>query len=329
MAYNNSDTPYGDNSYGNNSYDPNNKPYVNQQYNGQTYSNQQYNGQQYGGQTYSNQQYNGQQYGGQTYSNQQYNGQQYGGQTYGNQSLGSSQQNDYINARTSLTAVSFADVMAKSFLYMFIALMITGITSLIVVSERYTLLDIFILNSSSSALLYVTVLSFVFLEIAVVAGAGQAMKHNKEVLSAVLFFTYSVLNGVMFSVIFIVYAPESVIEVFLMTSVLFGTMAIVGAKTKRDMTKAGNLLLMGLIGIIIVSVINIFIGAAVIDFVVSIVGIIIFLGITAYDVQKIKNIADNSRGYSANVIGLWGAMNLYLDFINLFVRLIRIFGRRR
>ena len=114
-----------------------------------------------------------------------------------------------------------------------------------------------------------------------------------------------------------------------MTALIFGIMSVFGAVTKKDMTSLGSILLAGLIGIIIGSVINMFLGSPAVDYLVTIIGIIVFVLFTAYDVNKIKKLANSYTGLSDNVIALYGAMNLYLDFINLFLKLLRLFGKRK
>ena len=126
------------------------------------------------------------------------------------------------------------------------------------------------------------------------------------------------------------YTGVSVARVFFITSATFGAMSIYGYTTKRDLTKFGSFLMMGLIGIIIASLVNIFLKSAMMYFVVSILGVLIFVGLTAYDTQKIKNMYSPSD--SAQIIGkkaVMGALTLYLDFINLFIMLLRLFGQRR
>lgn len=145
-----------------------------------------------------------------------------------------------------------------------------------------------------------------------------------------LFVAYSIINGISFSFIFFIYQIGSIATVFLSTTALFAIMAIAGYTTKTDLTKMGSLLMIGLFGIVIASLINMFMGSARMDYIISILGVIIFTGLTAYDVQKIKNIgleADNST--MTNKLGIVGALTLYLDFINLFLFLLRLFGGRK
>ncbi len=144
------------------------------------------------------------------------------------------------------------------------------------------------------------------------------------------FVAYSIINGISFSFIFFVYDIGSIYKVFLSTAALFAVMAIAGYTTKTDLTKLGSLLMIGLIGIVIASLINLFMRSAGMDYIISILGVIIFTGLTAYDVQKIKMIGEQA-GDSAESrkFGVMGALTLYLDFINLFLFLLRLFGGRK
>ncbi len=145
------------------------------------------------------------------------------------------------------------------------------------------------------------------------------------------FVAYSIVSGISFSFIFFVYNIGSIVNVFLSTTALFAVMAIAGYTTKTDLTKLGSLLMIGLIGIIIASIINFFTRSSSMDYIISILGVVIFTGLTAYDVQKIKNLGATSQGDGtmAQKLGVMGALTLYLDFINLFLFLLRLFGGRK
>jgi len=145
-----------------------------------------------------------------------------------------------------------------------------------------------------------------------------------------VFWVFAALMGLSLSWILLVYTGVSVARVFFITSATFGAMSIYGYTTKRDLTKLGSFLMMGLIGIIIASVVNIFMKSTMMYFVISILGVLIFVGLTAYDTQKIKNMYLVSD--SGEIMGkkaVMGALTLYLDFINLFIMLLRLFGQRR
>ena len=148
---------------------------------------------------------------------------------------------------------------------------------------------------------------------------------------SLLFIAYSVATGISLSFILLVYTSSSVLGVFLTSSLVFGIMAVAGYTTKTDLTKFGSLMIMGLFGIIIASVINIFLRSDSLGYIISYVGVAVFVGLTAYDVQKLKRIGAGLEygDATAKKMALMGGLTLYLDFINLFLMLLRIFGRRR
>ena len=144
------------------------------------------------------------------------------------------------------------------------------------------------------------------------------------------FWVFAALMGASLSSIFLVYTGESITRVFFITAGTFGAMSIYGYTTKRDLTKLGSFLIMGLIGIIIASIVNIFMKSSMMYFVISVLGVLIFVGLTAYDTQKIKNMYSVSdTGEIMGKKAVMGALTLYLDFINLFIMLLRLFGQRR
>jgi FtsH-binding integral membrane protein len=144
------------------------------------------------------------------------------------------------------------------------------------------------------------------------------------------FWVFAGLMGLSLSSILLVYTGMSVTRVFFICSATFGAMSIYGYTTKRDLTKLGSFLMMGLIGIIIASIVNIFMQSSMMYFVISILGVLIFVGLTAYDTQKIKNMyAASDTGEIMGKKAVMGALTLYLDFINLFIMLLRLFGQRR
>ena len=144
------------------------------------------------------------------------------------------------------------------------------------------------------------------------------------------FWIFAALMGLSLSSILLVYTGMSITRVFFICSATFGAMSIYGYTTKRDLTKLGSFLMMGLIGIIIASIVNIFMKSSMMYFVISILGVLIFVGLTAYDTQKIKNMyAVSDTGELMGKKAVMGALTLYLDFINLFIMLLRLFGQRR
>lgn len=148
---------------------------------------------------------------------------------------------------------------------------------------------------------------------------------------AILFVAYAVVMGISLSYILLIYTASSVLSVFITSSLLFGVMAVAGYTTQQDLTKFGSLMIMGLVGIIIASLVNMFLHSTGLNMIISYVGVAVFVGLTAYDVQKLKNIAAGLEygDASAQKMALMGGLTLYLDFVNLFLMLLRVFGRRR
>jgi FtsH-binding integral membrane protein len=146
----------------------------------------------------------------------------------------------------------------------------------------------------------------------------------------ILFWVFTAVMGLSLSSIFAVYTGESIARVFFISAATFGAMSLYGYTTKRDLTQIGSFLIMGLIGVIIASIVNIFLNSSGLSFAISIVGVLVFVGLTAWDTQKIKE--SYSVGFGADVLAkgaIMGALSLYLDFINLFLMLLRLFGNQR
>ena len=145
-----------------------------------------------------------------------------------------------------------------------------------------------------------------------------------------MFILYSVINGALLSYIFLAYTASSIATVFFITAGTFGVMALIGYTTKTDLSSMGKILFMALIGMIIATVVNLFVKSDGLTTILSYVGVLIFVGLTAYDTQKIKNMLLEApdAGEGAQKVALLGALSLYLDFVNLFIYLLRIFGRR-
>jgi len=159
---------------------------------------------------------------------------------------------------------------------------------------------------------------------------SMAMNRLSAMAMTLLFVFYSVLMGMSLSFIFLIYTASSIATTFIVTSAMFGVMAVAGYTTKTDLTKFGSILFMALIGIIIASVVNMFMKSSGMDYIISFLGVLIFTGLTAYDVQKLKNIGGQiEQGTdTAKKMAILGALTLYLDFINLFLFLLRFLGKR-
>lgn len=143
------------------------------------------------------------------------------------------------------------------------------------------------------------------------------------------FWAYAALMGVSLSSIFVIYTPESITQVFFVTSASFLGLSLYGYTTKKDLSGWGSFLMMGLIGIILASIVNIFLGSSALQFAISVIGVLVFAGLTAYDTQQIKNMYDvNDDGTASGRKAIMGALKLYLDFVNLFIMLLHLFGNR-
>ncbi len=174
-------------------------------------------------------------------------------------------------------------------------------------------------------------IGLIIAELALVMGLAWGMRFMNSAVATALFLLYAALNGATLSIIFLVYQLGSIGVTFFVTAGTFGIMSLYGYTTKRDLTSIGNLLGMALIGLILASIVNMFMRSPMLYWVTTYAGILIFVGLTAYDTQKIKQI---SRGMTAGTemaakAAIMGALALYLDFINLFLFLLRIFGRRK
>jgi uncharacterized protein len=164
-------------------------------------------------------------------------------------------------------------------------------------------------------------------ELALVFTLSGAINRLSATTATLLFVAYSALNGVTLSIMALVYTANSIASTFVITAGMFGAMSIYGYMTKRDLTSWGSFLFMGLIGVVIASVVNIFVGSSAVSWVVSAVGVLVFTGLTAYDTWKIKAMA--AQGTEGRKPAILGALTLYLDFINLFLMLLRFTGNRR
>ncbi len=162
-------------------------------------------------------------------------------------------------------------------------------------------------------------------------GVSAAINRLSAVTATLLFILYSIINGATLSVIFLIYELSSIATVFFITAGTFGTMALIGYTTKVDLSSMGKILMMALIGLIIATFVNIFVKSDGLTMILSYVGVVIFVGLTAWDSQKIKHMLMMApdAGEAAQKLALLGALTLYLDFVNLFLYLLRIFGKRR
>jgi len=219
--------------------------------------------------------------------------------------------------------------MANVFIWMFTALAISAVMAYVFANNLY-LMSYLVSETGLSILGWIVMLAPL--------GFVMLMSFGFNKLSApamtALFLLYAAVNGISFSFILLTYTAGSVIGCFAAAAAMFGIMAVLGYTTNQDLTKFGRLMMMGLIGIIIATVINWFLGSERMDYIISIIGVAVFTGLTAYDVQKLKHIGmgieqEGVPAVSAKKAAVFGALSLYLDFIMIFIYLLRLFGGRR
>ena len=228
-----------------------------------------------------------------------------------------------IREKEASLSLAFPALMRKVYVWMLWALTITGVMAYGVASSPVLVESIF----SNQALFWVLIIG----ELALVFGISRWLNKLSLTMATLLFILYSALNGVTLSVIFLAYSPIVITKVFLITASTFGVMAAYGYFTKTDLSKMGKILFMALIGLIIATLVNVFLRSPGFDLINSYIGVLVFVGLTAWDTQKIKGMLAHCEDMDedAQKIALMGSLTLYLDFINLFLYLLRIFGRER
>lgn len=209
--------------------------------------------------------------------------------------------------------------------WMAIGLSLTAITAYGVASNG-TLMRMFYGSAMPLFVIAIATLGLVF-------ALSAGIRRISAGTASALFVIYSVLNGLLCSGVLLLYARESVYAAFFSTAGMFAVMSIYGLYTRRDLTSLGSFLHMGLIGLIISTLVNLFVRSTRVEFVTSLIGIVVFLGLTAYDTQMIRRmgdeIEDGEDGVTIRKTAVLGALSLYLDFINIFLYLLRLFGKRR
>ena len=209
-------------------------------------------------------------------------------------------------------------IINQSFAWMFAGLVVTGLSSIVVASSPALIDALF-----SNRILFFGLLLAELGLVSFLSFRINTMSYEAAVAS---FVGYSFLNGLTLSSIFLLYTATSVASTFFITGAVFGGMAVFGYTTKKDLTAVGSLAFMGLIGVILASIVNIFLHNNGFSYILSYLTIAIFIGLTAYDTQKIKSMSGQANSKN---LGVLGALMLYLDFVNIFINLLRIFGRRR
>lgn len=229
----------------------------------------------------------------------------------------------YTYGRALDMATAFPALMRKVYVWMTLALVVTALSAYYVATTPAALYAIF-----SSKFMFFGLL---IAEIVVVMAMTALINRMSFMVAALMMAAYSVLNGVTMSFIFVVYEMASIATTFFVTAGTFAAMAIVGYTTKKDLTKMGGILLMALIGLIIASVVNWFLQSETMSYVVSGIGVLVFTGLTAYDSQKIKEMLMqcDTVNDGTQKLALLGSLTLYLDFVNLFLYLLRFMGNRK
>ena len=228
------------------------------------------------------------------------------------------------SSRSFYSENAVATLMRNMYAWMAIALTITGFTAF-AVANSYSLIYAIATNS---ILFY----GLIFAELGLVYFLSSRIFRMSFATAGLLFAVYSIVNGVTLSLIFLIYELGSIVSTFFITAGTFGAMAVVGSFLKKDLSFIGRFALMALIGLIIAGVVNIFMRSEGFSFIIAIIGVLVFTALTAYDAQKMKNlIAENGYEVNENTqkLALIGALELYLDFVNLFLYLLRLLGSRR
>jgi FtsH-binding integral membrane protein len=214
---------------------------------------------------------------------------------------------------------SVNDILWQTYRWMSVGLAITGMVAW-VVSNTPAALDIVVGNK-------LVFYGLMFAQIGLVLAFSSVASRVSTAAAAAMFFSYAALTGLTFSVLFLVYTSQSIATTFFITSGSFAGLSLFGATTKRDLSSVGRFAIMALIGLIIASVVNIFLHSSTLLWVTTLAGVLIFSALTAYDTQKLKQLYAESGG--AGNLALRGALTLYLDFINMFVFLLNVTGRRK
>ena len=227
-----------------------------------------------------------------------------------------------FSSATTVSNTGVAQLVKNVYMWMTLALGVTGVVALAVAGSEQLMLSLF----SNSAIFWVLLIA----EIGLVFYISARIMKISFATATTLFMLYSVINGVVLSALFALYTKASVASAFFVTAGTFGAMSLYGYFTKRDLSSIGNILFMALIGLIIATVVNIFFASDTLYWVITYAGVLIFVGLTIYDTQKIKRMLYGMEiNETSQKLALLGALTLYLDFINLFLYLLRILGDRR
>lgn len=229
--------------------------------------------------------------------------------------------NNYYQTDTRVLDSKVSQVMKKVYVKMFLGLLVTALTAFYALGSQ-AITEFFFTNKAA-------MWGILIAEIVLVISISGGINRISSTTATLLFFLFSVVNGLALFPIFYIYTSVSIAKTFFITAGTFGAMSIFGYCTSQDLTKWGSMLFMALIGLIICAVVNIFWANSTFDWIISGLGVLIFVGLTAWDTQSIKRMAAAAPAESAGKLATIGALSLYLDFINLFLYLLRFFGNSK
>ena len=223
---------------------------------------------------------------------------------------------EMVEEREGYASLAFPKLMRKVYVWMTLALVITGFTAY-GVSTSPAILQAIMTNR-------ILFFGLMIAELALVVWVSAGINRLSLTSATLLFILYSVINGVTMSFIFLAYTRTSIASVFLITAGTFAVMALIGYTTKTDLSSMGKILFMALIGVILATIVNLFLKSSMFDYILSWIGVAVFVGLTAYDTQKIKQMLmyQDEADERGQKVALLGALSLYLDFINLFIHLL-------
>ncbi|MDE6135646.1 MAG: Bax inhibitor-1/YccA family protein [Muribaculaceae bacterium] len=228
---------------------------------------------------------------------------------------------DNYNGQSTALATVVSNTMKRVYVKMTLALIVTALTAWFAATSAAYMNFLF----THSWFMWVLIIA----ELGIVFGVSGAITRMSSATASMLFYLFAVVNGLMLCTIFYAYAPMAIVKTFFITAGTFGAMSVYGYFTHQNLAKIGSILSMCLIGLLIAIVVNIFLRSSSLDWIISIVGVLLFIGLTAWDTQQIKTMAQMTSGEDTGRLATLGALNLYLDFINLFLFLLRIFGGNR
>lgn len=230
--------------------------------------------------------------------------------------------NNYDSMQYNYNEVTAQNTLMRNvYLWMCGALVVTGLSAYYVASS-FNMMQLIFGNQ-------LVFWGLIIAEFGLVFGLNAAINKISATTATIMFLLYSLVNGVTLASIFLIYTASSIATTFFITAGTFGAMALYGSVTKTDLTKLGNILMMGVIGLVVALLVNMFFKNSMADMIISGVGVLLFTGLTAYDAQKIKQMLYNAEENDAmQKIAVLGALSLYLDFVNLFIYLLRFFGKR-